>query len=460
MLVGKSFLQFPQAAAPTASKRLPTAALTSTTYNKGAPGHLQNVQQALHAEPFRPQVRGRVVAAAQAGRAAGTPRFGQISGPNGFRTLPVLKVPLGPSPNDPTMPLELQMEVMTPEVPCACPVVLWTPGFLLNSSMYRSYAARLASWGYTVVLWDLSEVLDDTLTCAYMKQAIELCSRDSRLAPFCDTNRLLLMGHSRGAKISCLIAEQDPRVQGLVLVDPVDNSSFGPQGVGYPSSLPALSTAAAARQLPVLVVGAALNTDVVPPEANWKRFTAAAAGGGSPVWELVLRGSSHLQFLDKQQPLFALFSTNGPTPDEVVRQITQTAIVSFTQLAVCPPQPYSSSQVQTLLAEEASALQRLAPLDSSFKNFSQLRTSSTGSNSSSSNTSSSYAGAPPKQQAAASPSGRAKPVQASYGQLMAMRVKELKRLLQEHGVDSSDCYEKEELVKRILKRCTAPAVQA
>jgi hypothetical protein len=57
-----------------------------------------------------------VVAAAQAGRAAGpAPRFGQQSGPNGFRTLPVLKVPLGPSPNDPSMPLELQMEVMVPE---------------------------------------------------------------------------------------------------------------------------------------------------------------------------------------------------------------------------------------------------------------------------------------------------------------------------------------------------------
>lgn len=68
-----------------------------------------------HAGPAGPLVRGRVVAAAQAGRAAGTPRFGQTSGPNGFRTLPVLKVPLGPSPNDPSMPLELQMEVMTPE---------------------------------------------------------------------------------------------------------------------------------------------------------------------------------------------------------------------------------------------------------------------------------------------------------------------------------------------------------
>jgi pimeloyl-ACP methyl ester carboxylesterase len=49
-------------------------------------------------------------------------------------------------------------------------VVIFTPGFLLNSSLYRSYALRLASWGYTVLLWDLSDVLDDTLTCAFMKQ--------------------------------------------------------------------------------------------------------------------------------------------------------------------------------------------------------------------------------------------------------------------------------------------------
>jgi hypothetical protein len=39
-------------------------------------------------------------------------------------------------------------------------------------------------------------------------QAIELCGKDSRLRPYCDTSKLLLMGHSRGAKLSCLIAEQ------------------------------------------------------------------------------------------------------------------------------------------------------------------------------------------------------------------------------------------------------------
>lgn len=145
-------------------------------------------------------------------------------------------------------------------------------------------------------------------------------------------------------------------------------------------------------------------------------------------------------------------------------------MVAFTQLAICPPQPYSSSQVQTLLAEEASTLQRLAPLDSSFKNLSQLRTSSVGGPAAtdgdafgSSSSSWAYGAQQPRQQAAAAGGGasRAKPVQANYGQLMGMRVKELKRLLQEHGVDSSDCFEKEELVRRVLERCTiAAAAQA
>ncbi|WIA38246.1 hypothetical protein OEZ86_001587 [Tetradesmus obliquus] len=356
-----------------------------------------------------------VAAAAQAGAGSTcAPRFAQQQGPQPVTTLPVLKVPLGASPIDPSMPLELQLEVLTPQSGSACPVVIFTPGFLLNSSLYRSYAQRLASWGYTVLLWDLSDVLDDTLTVAYMKQVgalvavvpvilpyalgytvllwylsnvlfgtltvaymkqvIDMCGSDPRLRQYCNCSKLLLMGHSRGAKLSCLIAEQEPRVQGLCLIDPVDNSSFGPQGVGYPSSLPSLQAAASSRQLPVLIIGAALNTDVVPPEANWRRFVAAAAAGRAPVWEVVLKGSSHLQFLDKQQPLFALFSNNGPTPDEVVRQIVQTCMVAFAQLALCPSTPYNKAQVQTLLAEESEALKRLAPLDYSFQNMNQLRT--------------------------------------------------------------------------------------
>jgi hypothetical protein len=111
-------------------------------------------------------------------------------------------------------------------------------------------------------------------------------------------------------------------VRGLCLLDPVDSSSFGPSGVGYPSALPALSRAAA-RRVPTLVLGAALNKDVVPPEANWSLFARAAAVGGAPAWEVVLSGAGHLQFLDRQAPLFSLFSTSGPTPDEDVRRVSQ-----------------------------------------------------------------------------------------------------------------------------------------
>lgn len=68
----------------------------------------------LFPQATRSSSRQAVIAAAQTGR-PGQPRFGQISGPNGFKTLPVLKVPLGPSPSDPTTPLELQMEVLAPE---------------------------------------------------------------------------------------------------------------------------------------------------------------------------------------------------------------------------------------------------------------------------------------------------------------------------------------------------------
>eukprot|EP00878_Enallax_costatus_P023598 GHUV01025101.1.p1 GENE.GHUV01025101.1~~GHUV01025101.1.p1 ORF type:complete len:309 (+),score=28.99 GHUV01025101.1:163-1089(+) len=161
------------------------------------------------------QNRVQVQASASGMGSACAPRFSQAQGPCAVSTLPVINVPLGPSPSDPASTLDLQLEVLAPQSKSSCPVVIFTPGFLLNSSLYRSYAARLASWGYTCVLWDLSDLLDDTLTIAYMKQAVDLCSRDPRLRQYCDCNQLLLMGHSRGAKLSCLVADQVPPRAGV-----------------------------------------------------------------------------------------------------------------------------------------------------------------------------------------------------------------------------------------------------
>lgn len=38
---------------------------------------------------------------------------------------------------------------------------------------------------------------------------------------------------------------------------------------------------------------------------------------------------------------------------------------------------------------------------------------------------------------------------------MLLRAKELKRMLQERGVECADCFEKEDLARRIVERCSA-----
>jgi hypothetical protein len=92
----------------------------------------------------------------------------------------------------------------------------------------------------------------------------------------------------------------------------------------FPPTLIPLLPVAVPRYLPTLVVGAAANGDIIPADANWKHFVAAAArGGASPVWEVVLAEAGHLQFLDKQLGLFSLFSGGGALSDELVRRLSQ-----------------------------------------------------------------------------------------------------------------------------------------
>lgn len=176
-----------------------------------------------HQQQQQPQRRRRRMVAAHAGAGAGAPRYAAPAGPYAVDSLPVIKVPLGPSPNDPTTLMDLQLEVLTAagasqqcscsrpaaallsQLVCAvlrgrcslcavsharplqfltcfslhvthhyaagkspCPVVIFTPGFLLNSSLYRSYAARLARCGAASLMSSdmLAAMLGGCATCA------------------------------------------------------------------------------------------------------------------------------------------------------------------------------------------------------------------------------------------------------------------------------------------------------
>lgn len=474
-------------------------------------------------------------------------------------------------------PVTCTVQVFVPRgVPAGgpgAPLLVLSAGFLLASGLYRSYAEDLASWGLAVALYDIPELLDDAAMVTNLGAIIDTVTSDPRIRPHVDARSgVLLAGHSRGGKLSVLAAASDPRVRGVALLDPVDNTPMTPSGPGYPSALPAMRIACGApRSLPCLIVGAALNGDVIPADANYKRFITACPG---LCWSVDLQGAGHLQFLDMQVGLFAMFSKSGPTPDEAVRRVSKAALVAWAlELAVplARGQTVDGAQVVQRLQQAAGAMSRQASLTSSIKGFDRLGgpasstvggdgaaaaatasaasgasydestfvsslfdmlnqaraaqsgsggmgtrsgTSSGGASSSSSSGSSGGSGGggsstwsrswsgsttynaetkwssdqattdssgrqqqQAQQQSEAQGQSQSSPSRAStsngagssgsgggggaaqsrsswsYEQLMGMRARELKAILVERGVDCSDCFEKQDLAKRIMERC-------
>lgn len=107
------------------------------------------------------------------------------------------------------------------------PLVVLSPGFVINRSQYQSYLSRLASHGFVAVSQSAraeanhAQYRDDTsklLTWLVSPTG----SSASRIAGRIDGNRIGLTGHSLGGKISLLVAAKDPRAKAVIAIDPVD----------------------------------------------------------------------------------------------------------------------------------------------------------------------------------------------------------------------------------------------
>ncbi|KAG2495081.1 hypothetical protein HYH03_006692 [Edaphochlamys debaryana] len=425
-------------------------------------------------------------------------------GPHGHTKLPPISFLLGQGNSG---PLDCTLNVFLPapadpSVQQRWPLLVFSAGFLLHSGLYGSYAADLASWGIAVALYDLPEVVPDTSMVNAITNVINTCTSDPRVAPHVDPRAVLLGGHSRGGKLSVLAAAGDPRVKGVALLDPVDVTAMTPMGPDYPSALPAMRVACGPpRRMPTLIVGAGLNADVIPADGNYKRFMTACSG---PCWAVELQGAGHLQFLDAQVGLFSMFTKPGPTPDEAVRAASKGALAAWAlELAVplARGEQVNGQQAAQRLQQTSTALERRAALTYTIKGFEALggytysgaggphsgagssgaasassggRSSGSGacagkascategSRGASSASSSSYAsssggrassGSAAASSSSASASSGGGGSKYSYEQLMGMRAKELKAILVAARVDCSDCFEKEDLARRIMQRC-------
>lgn len=209
------------------------------------------------------------------------------------------------------------------------PLVIFTPGFLIKGEQYLPYADRLASWGFCCIIYDKREqALDpmtDILSIKFLREVLDWSTKDPLLTKIADTSRVMLVGHSRGAKISTLAAIDDPRVAALFLIDPVDVTIYAPLSAKFPSAVQKLKS----NKTPIAVIGSGLGGDCVPKDSNYNVYYEAASG---PAWLVEISNAGHLQYLKNRGSVpFDNFCVAGSVDDSKVVALTQSCLVAWAE---------------------------------------------------------------------------------------------------------------------------------
>jgi len=210
------------------------------------------------------------------------------------------------------------------------PLVLFSGGFGTYSDQYSRITDELSRGGCAVVRYDIPNAMgadDVTLADATRKIMDSLCLMPG-LQTKANTDRMLLTGHSRGAKLSCLAAASDERVSGLCLLDPVDNTVWVKGRSGFPSACESLHT----RGVPVAIVGAGSESPCAPSDANFEHFYRAAR---NPAWLLLVTNAKHAQFLDPtgMGAFQRALCGQGEASDTIVFEAATSACLAWSKLA-------------------------------------------------------------------------------------------------------------------------------
>lgn len=182
------------------------------------------------------------------------------------------------------------------------PLVVFAPGFQLQSAFYAPLCERLASHGFVVVRADPEASLlsanhvsmrDDLIA------VIDWALADSELSPRIDAEQIGVFGHSLGGKLSTMVAIAEARVTALLGIDPVDGGGgFGGMPAATPDIVPSESMG---LRIPVGFLGETTNgaggfMPCAPSDQNFQRFyESATMSAWAAEWDFA--GADHMDFV-------------------------------------------------------------------------------------------------------------------------------------------------------------------
>ena len=202
-------------------------------------------------------------------------------------------------------------------------------GFLIPPEQYKSYAKALEEVGCAAALYADGSTLSkpqnlDEGARAILEQA-DFLQRDLSMEAEVP---LVLLGHSRGAKVATLAAAQSKRkVAALVLLDPVDATGPDPTTV-----LPQLESLS---KVPTAILGSGAGAGDCS-QNDYLRFEAALGKATAPRLVGVLARAGHTQFVDNRRVLTVDVCTTGRDKDPVIREVALAATSAWVGAALPP----------------------------------------------------------------------------------------------------------------------------
>lgn len=212
----------------------------------------------------------------------------------------------------------------------ARPLVVLSPGFVINRAQYIGYVTRLASHGFIAVSQTAraeakhAQYRDDTRKLIDWLIAPTGPSA-SRISGRIDSRRIGLTGHSLGGKISLLTAAADSRVGAVITIDAVDGNSA-----------PLARDSIAAIRLPTGVPLGFLGETIsktggaqpcAPADSNYEVLYRSSS---APRFALRFLGAAHTDFVDNPSSCFpCLFCPGSTAPKAQSRDLAIKYVTAY-----------------------------------------------------------------------------------------------------------------------------------